>query len=258
MQLGDGILGFCGARSGAGTVMGHEESAERTPPKRRRRLFTLKNKRRMPAWLGWLLARLVGLYGWTFRVRYDDPDGWLQSRTPWPVVMPVWHNRFVFLATVAPKTLLKQVTVLISASRDGEYISTLIRFFRIDVVRGSSSRGGMHATRTMLQKLKDGQMIVVTVDGPRGPRYTVHPGVVALASLGKVAVLPAAVNAENCWQLKSWDGTQIPKPFSKVTFKIGKPFFLDDGETRETGVEKIRQVLLVITDDSGVRMNAEC
>ncbi len=231
--------------------MGQEASAVRAPSRRRRRWFTLKNKRRLPVWLAWLLARLVGWYGWTFRVRYDDPDGWLQSQSPWPVVVPVWHNRFFFLAAVAPKALLKRATVLISASRDGEYISTLIRFFHVDVVRGSSSRGGMQAMRAMLQKLKDGQLMVVTVDGPRGPRYTVHPGIVALASLGKVGVLPAAVNAENCWQLKSWDGTQIPKPFSKVTLKLGKPFFLDDGEAREAGVEKIRQALLAITDDSG-------
>ena len=76
--------------------MSHEKSAERTPPKRRRRLFTLKNKRHMPAWLGWLLARLVGLYGWTFRVRYDDPDGWLESGSPGQVVMPSAGNQFVF------------------------------------------------------------------------------------------------------------------------------------------------------------------
>ncbi|MDD4097314.1 MAG: lysophospholipid acyltransferase family protein [Lentisphaeria bacterium] len=214
-------------------------------------MFTLKNKRHMPVWLAWLLARLVGLYAWTFRVRYDDPDGWLQRRVPWPVVVPVWHNRICFLATVFPQALLERAAVLISASRDGEYISTLIRFFRLDVVRGSSSRGGMQALRAMLQKLKHGQTMVVTVDGPRGPRYTVHPGIVALATLGRVPVLPVAVNAEKFWQLNSWDGTQIPKPFSRVLVRLGRPFHLPEGVDREAGVTAIREALLEITDDRG-------
>ncbi|NMA46586.1 MAG: hypothetical protein GX945_08495, partial [Lentisphaerae bacterium] len=78
---------------------------------------------------------------------------------------------------------------------------------------------------------------------------TVQHGVVALAMHSGAPILPIALNAPKRWNLKSWDGTQIPWPFSRVTLRIGAPLFVAPEEAREEGAERVRQALLAINED---------
>ena len=73
---------------------------------------------------------------------------------------------------------------------------------------------------------------MLTVDGPRGPRYTVHPGAAALALASGAPVVPILVNADSYWQMKSWDRMQIPKPFSRVTLVLGEPLTIPAGTSQ--------------------------
>ena len=149
--------------------------------KKKRRFFTLKNKRHMPTWLAGILAFFVKLISLTYRVKVVDKEGWYEQQDAWPVVVSLWHNRILFIACLVRRSLLERMSVLISASRDGEYVSAFIRFFGLGVVRGSSSRGGVHALLELNHEIKDERSVILTVDGPRGPKYTVHPGAVILA-----------------------------------------------------------------------------
>ncbi|MBR4124917.1 MAG: hypothetical protein IKR13_01820, partial [Victivallales bacterium] len=90
---------------------------------------------------------------------------------------------------------------------------------------------------------------LLTVDGPRGPRYTVHPGAVALARDGQAPLVPVLFNAKHYWQLKSWDKMQIPWPFTRMTMIIGKPLDLPLDLPTEDGCEQLRQALLELTVD---------
>lgn len=215
----------------------------------KRKIFTLKNKRHMPTWLAWLLAWVVKLVSKTYRIDIVDPHdcmGLLQREAS---VFALWHNRFLFSATMVPRRVLEHCGVLVSASRDGEYVSTVLKCFGIQVIRGSSSRGGTHALFELCKAVKEGINVVLTVDGPRGPRYTVHPGAVAIARKCDVAIIPVAINAKRKWQLKSWDALQIPKPFSKVELVFGEPYKQDNDATVEAACETLRQKLLDITED---------
>jgi lysophospholipid acyltransferase (LPLAT)-like uncharacterized protein len=111
---------------------------------------------------------------------------------------------------------------LASASKDGEIISAFLAHFGIRAIRGSSSRGGARALVEMKRAIEDGYIMAITPDGPRGPRYSMNPGLVKLAQITGGLILPIHVTYSSYWQLKTWDGFMIPKPFAKVhiTFDI--------------------------------------
>lgn len=214
-----------------------------------RKIFTFKNKRHVPVWLAGLLAGLIKVISFSYRLRLDDPHGWLQKQSPWPIIVPIWHNRILFLPALAPHGFLDHMVVLISASRDGGYVASFVHFFKLRAVRGSSSRGGREAFLALSRQLREGFSPILTVDGPRGPRYQVHHGVVALAMHSGAPILPVALNAPRRWELKNWDRTQIPWPFSRVTLRLGELLYVAPDEARDTAAERVRQALLRISDD---------
>ena len=213
------------------------------------KIFTLKNYRNLPKPLAWLLAGLLRLYAWTFRVRIEDPFGIFQNLDTRVYTFAIWHNRVLFAAPVLPSQYRRRMTALISASRDGEYISTLVKCFDVHMVRGSSSHGGARALIELRRAMKQGYSPFLTVDGPRGPRYTIHPGAVALSVSGKVPLVPMLFNAKHYWQLRSWDRMQIPWPFTRMTITIGKPLELAPEVSIDEGCERLRQALMEITND---------
>lgn len=217
-----------------------------------RRIFTFKNKRHMPRWIAFLFARLIHWCRCTYRIRTVDPSGYLQRLEPWPAVFVFWHNRILFLADCFPGQLGKRAAVIISASRDGEYAASVIRQFGLQVVRGSSSRGGLRALRELKRSAEAGLSVVLALDGPRGPRYEAQPGAAGLARLCNLPVIPVSLNARRRWELKGWDRTQIPKPFSKVELCVGAPLRPDrvaDPSDPDGVSACVRDALLRITDD---------
>ncbi len=134
--------------------------------------------------------------------------------------LAVWHeNLFV--------TILSQIgsrySPLASPSRDGEFVTFVMKRLGFDPVRGSSSRGGAGARSEMLVRLAAGINAAITVDGPKGPRRVVKPGIIDTARKSGGAILPIAVVGTSHWTLKSWDRFRIPKPFVKVHVVYGRP-----------------------------------
>jgi len=151
--------------------------------------------------------------------------------------MSVWYHRD------------QDVHVMISASRDGELITTIGRFFGYTAVRGSSSKGGQEATREMVEHLKACKRCAITPDGPRGPRREVKMGTVNIARLTGCPVVPFGFAAERCWRLKSWDRFIIPKPFSRAVFVYGEPIRVPaEGGEDEAYLQKIQKELDRVTE----------
>lgn len=214
------------------------------------KIFTFKNKRHMPKALAYLLAGLLKLYAWTLRVHFVDPNGVVKDLADRKgLVLAIWHNRILFSTPTIPRKVLRGCTVMISASRDGEYISTLVRCFGLESVRGSSSRGGTQALLGLEHALDQGYSPILTVDGPRGPKYTVHSGAVALARSHQAPLVPICINARRFWQLKSWDRMQIPKPFTRLDIVFGDALHVAPEESNEDANERLKNALLAITDD---------
>ncbi len=185
------------------------------------RLF--KDMRELPAPLVWLAAGALRLWAWSFRRTLNDPAGVVAGRVPTPYILVIWHNRMVFAPLLVPRRYRARVVFLASRSRDGGYISQVLTCLGMAAVRGSSSRGGAEAARQLSEILQSGRPICVTPDGPRGPRYVVQDGALWLAQRCGVPIIPAAVNAPSHWEMRSWDRTQIPKPFTRVELVFGPP-----------------------------------
>lgn len=218
-----------------------------------RPLLTLKNRRQLPGLVVFFLVTLIRLLGRTCRLRVVDPRGFLPDGEPWPVILSLWHNRLLFLADMFPATLRRRSAALASASRDGEYAAAFVEAFHVQPVRGSSSRGGHRALRQLKRKLDDGLSVILTVDGPRGPRYGVHPGAILLAEMTEKPIIPASFSAPHRWELGGWDRTQVPKPFSTIELVLGEPFYVARGLDREGRLAecaRLRDAMLAITRDA--------
>jgi lysophospholipid acyltransferase (LPLAT)-like uncharacterized protein len=164
---------------------------------------------------------LISLVGLTVRFRVE---GWehleAASRGGGQPIYAFWHDR-VFLATYYFRR--RRIVVMTSRSFDGEYIARFIQRFGYGAARGSSSRGAVGALVEMTRLVRAGAPGGFTVDGPRGPRHVAKMGPLVLAKRTGRPVLPFTVNAERFWRAPSWDGLQIPKPFTRAVVRLAPP-----------------------------------
>ena len=159
-----------------------------------------------------------------------------------PVIYCLWHNRIFTLPALRKKHLgyRKKVTILTSASKDGAILAKAVAAFGLGAVRGSSSRRAVAALVASRRTLKEGSDLVITPDGPRGPRYSVQAGALKLAILTGAPLVPIRVEYDNAWQLKTWDRFNIPKPFSKITITFGPHQYL----TKESDEAEATKILV--------------
>ncbi|HUG37795.1 MAG TPA: lysophospholipid acyltransferase family protein [Candidatus Limnocylindrales bacterium] len=169
-------------------------------------------------------AGAIRLLGLTLRVRRDEAsvrELWARGT---PIIYAVWHSRMLLLPWLYGG---RRVRVLTSRSRDGELAARVATRFGLEVIRGSSSRGGADALRALVRSLRDGWGVVMVPDGPRGPREVVKPGVIALAEASGAAIVPVAVGASSDWRLRSWDEFRVPRPGARCVVVFGEPVRVD-------------------------------
>jgi lysophospholipid acyltransferase (LPLAT)-like uncharacterized protein len=135
-------------------------------------------------------------------------------------VMAFWHGR------ILPATFYfrrRGIVVITSENFDGEWIARIIERFGYGTARGSTSRGARKAMLQLVRDMKAGRAAGFTLDGPRGPARVAQAGAIWLASATGNPLLPFHLEASSHWSLRSWDRTQIPKPFSTVALVVGEP-----------------------------------
>jgi hypothetical protein len=135
-------------------------------------------------------------------------------------ILALWHGRILPGLHYFRN---RGVVVITSQNFDGEWIARVLHRFGFGTARGSSSRGGARALVQLRQDLAAGRPAAFTVDGPRGPAREVQDGVLFLAGATGHPIVPYHIEASRAWTLRSWDRTQIPKPFSDVALVIGEP-----------------------------------
>ena len=191
-----------------------------------------------------LIAVLLRLLALTWRIRLDDRLGLTRRGEPHPpLIWVLWHNRLIIVPILYERMLRHRKGVaLISRSKDGALLAHCIERFGGVPVRGSSSRGGSVALAELRQRMRDGYDVYITPDGPRGPRYSVAPGVLWLAQSTGAELLPLHAEFSRCWRLRSWDGFAIPKPFARVTITFGQ-FHSVRSATDVDGLEQERERL---------------
>jgi hypothetical protein len=198
----------------------------------------------MKPFLAGLAALLIRMIAGSLRVTLVDPGGIMNRPDHPPVILVFWHNRLFLMAPFYERYCRGRVALtLISRSRDGQFISDIVARFGIRTARGSSSRHGVSAALAAVHAARDEKLdIVVTPDGPRGPRYRVQPGVLRLAqATGRPIV---SVTTYLGWKkvLNSWDRFQVPLPFSRCKLVSGEPLFVPP-EATEADLEKLAEKL---------------
>ena len=145
-------------------------------------------------------------------------------------VMAFWHGR------ILPATFnfrRRGIVVITSENFDGEWIARIIERFGYGTARGSTSRGALKAMKQLVNEMKAGRPAGFTLDGPRGPAGVAQAGAVWLASATGNPLLPFHLEASSHWSLRSWDRTQIPKPFTTVALVVGEPVEVPQGASGE-------------------------
>ncbi|RYD36091.1 MAG: DUF374 domain-containing protein [Verrucomicrobiaceae bacterium] len=167
---------------------------------------------------GWLAGNLIRLLAATLRLRMTDEAGVLGRKVNGGAIWVFWHNRMLVVPWIYTRYIRKfqRATVLTSASRDGAMLAALMRQFGLGAVRGSSSKRGGRALMECCRLLRQHHYVGITPDGPRGPVYQMHPGIVQISRVSRAPILPIRIEYAKAWRLKSWDRLFIPKPFSVV------------------------------------------
>ncbi len=149
-----------------------------------------------------------------------------------PAIIAFWHERLSLMPALW--TLARRhgdrhtlrTRVLVSRHADGRFIGAVVRSFGVDLVYGSTSRGGASGLRTMLDSLQAGCHVAITPDGPRGPRRRAALGVASLAALSGVPVLPCSAQTSRGRVLRSWDRMVLPLPLGRGVIVCQPPIFV--------------------------------
>ncbi len=202
------------------------------------------------AFLCWLAAAYIRLVYATSRWETQDAETvnalW-DSGTPF--IIAFWHGRLFMMPHIWRRNI--PIDLLISHHRDGEMLARTIRYFGFDTIRGSSSQGGGGALREILRSLKSGTSIGFTPDGPRGPRMRATEGIISIAKLAGVPIVPSSYAISRRKVLGSWDRFTFPFPFSRGVYIWGTPLSVArdaDVETSEAARLTLEQTLNEITD----------
>ncbi|MBI3851421.1 MAG: lysophospholipid acyltransferase family protein [Verrucomicrobia bacterium] len=209
---------------------------------------------RVAARMIWVLLR--GLAA-TLRYHWQDRSGLCSTPPVGQAIYCIWHNRLslsmaAYQEYIQPRTEARGLAALVSASRDGGMLAGVLECFGVQPVRGSSSRRGPQALLELTSWAERGYDLAITPDGPRGPRYIVQEGVMSLAQLTGLPIVPFSFCAHRKIQMKSWDRFQIPLPFSRCEMILEKPVCVPRNATSEERAalrQQLQQALADITRD---------
>lgn len=208
--------------------------------------FGRRAARFLPPLGAWVLRGLTA----TLRLsEAGDLSTSLSVRSRPPTIYAVWHET----ALAAAHYRDRPIHALASRSFDGELISRMLESLGFPrTARGSSTRAGGLGTLEMLRYLEQGEHVLVTVDGPKGPRRQAKPGVIKLAQLSRCPVVPVAFDCSPNLRIGSWDRMIIPVPFSRGVYCYGPELrFSADGSSPASALARLQAALDRVTHQAG-------
>ena len=206
-------------------------------------------------------AAAVSALGTTLSVRVTGVDAlrplWHARR---PLIYAVWHARILVVpwlnARLRRREGARRVCVLTSRSRDGQLMAEFARRFDLDIVHGSSSRGGFEALRELARTIRAGDDVAIVPDGPRGPARRLQAGIVTLAATTGAPIVPVGVAARPARHLASWDRFMVPAPFARCAVVFGGLVEVKPHEDREDARARAERALDEATDAADALVGA--
>ena len=155
-------------------------------------------------------------------------------------ILAFWHNRLLLMPYIYHYEMhLRHLVAMVSKSRDGKFTANFLKRFGFHCIRGSSSRGGMETFTQSIRMARQGYDIAIATDGPRGPIYQVQPGVIKLAQITSLPIVPASYHLSIHRQLSSWDKFIVPGLFAKLVFEVA-PIITVPRRVGKNQLEQIR------------------
>lgn len=177
---------------------------------------------RLNPMLAFLAFCLIWLLHRTYRVRIH---GQLPTDSG-ALLFAFWHGEQQLILPAA-RTLSRPLAVMTSLSIDGQLQARILRRLGLDVVSGSSSRGGAAGLLSLVRLVQSGACVAHAIDGPRGPRLCAKPGIIQLARSTRTPIVPLrAVASHGLTFRRAWDQFQIPLPFARIDLHILPPLDL--------------------------------
>lgn len=176
-------------------------------------------RRAQVALIGAFGPPLLRVLGATYRYEIEGIERLQAAERMGRPIHAFWHGR------ILPGLFYFQrrgIVVITSENFDGEWIARIITRFGYGTARGSSSRGADRALRQLLRDVRD-RPVAFTLDGPRGPARVAQPGAAWLSQATGHPLIPFHLEADRRWTARSWDGSQIPRPFARIALVFAEP-----------------------------------
>lgn len=170
----------------------------------------------------YFLHPIIGLIWRSCKIEWEGLEAFSEEVQKGPCILVAWHNHLMGIPyALFRKTPKISYKALLSKSRDGDLLACLEGHFdnaQVMRVAHDQKAGAIRA----LAKACEEHVVVITPDGPRGPRHLAKPGAAVTAYMAKAKLIPFSWVASKSWILPTWDRLELPKPFSKVRFSIGQ------------------------------------
>ncbi|MBK7104071.1 MAG: lysophospholipid acyltransferase family protein [Ignavibacteriae bacterium] len=164
-------------------------------------------------------------------------------------VLAFWHGKMI-----APWYLFRNTnsSAIISISKDGSILASILEKWNYDVQRGSSNKGGKEVLESLILSAQNGKNVLITPDGPKGPIYKMKAGAVITAKKSGVPIIFTSVFNKKKLVLKSWDKFEIPYFFSEVKIKYSEPYYIDKNlsyDETDKMINTLENVLIDLEND---------
>ncbi len=187
-----------------------------------------------------LVVALMKLWFATCRVTIHNIENGVRSaREGEPIVAVFFHYGIMYFLYFLRRI---PAAIMVSRSKDGEYIAEIGKKLGYVPIRGSRSTGGMQALKSMIRHMRDGCSAGIVADGSQGPPLVVQAGCIAVASKTGAPVIPLMWSCRKYIRFNSWDGTAFPYPFSRIDLYFGEPLYVPP-KIKSAEIEKYRLVL---------------
>ncbi len=138
------------------------------------------------------------------------------------VIYAFWHGQQFLLV---PFMSQRNIILMSSLSKDGEYQARILQRFGYKIVRGSSAKGGTRGLIGLIRGMRDGHDCGLAIDGPTGPIYEPKEGIITLARKTGAYIVPLVSASRHKWIFEAaWDKYVLPKPFSQGLIAFGQPY----------------------------------
>lgn len=181
----------------------------------------------------------------TCRIQVHGRSHFVDTISKGSLIIAFWHDKMaLFPKTFESYTHLCRFVALISKSRDAMMLDAIVKSYpSTDTLKVAHDKRSIALLATIDLLKSPNVALMITPDGPRGPRHTVKPGIIAAAQESGCPIIPFRWSSSSSFRLSSWDRFEIPKPFAHIIVHIDPPIYLDKTVPQEQARQLIEEKL---------------